>query len=84
MGAEPRVLTEQGYARARKILDHGGWTGLDETTIQAVRNSEPFSSFGLAGLKDVDDFGQLSGGFTMPRVGTPARDQPVPRHPRSR
>jgi hypothetical protein len=37
-GAEPHVLTEQGYAQARKILDHGGWTGLDETTIQAVRN----------------------------------------------
>jgi hypothetical protein len=23
------------------------------------------------------------GGFTTPRVGTPARDQPMPKHPRS-
>lgn len=37
-GTEPRVLTEQEYAQARKVLDHGGWTGLDEKTIQAVRN----------------------------------------------
>ena len=33
----PRVLTEHYYAEARKILDRGGWTGLDQTTIQAVR-----------------------------------------------
>jgi hypothetical protein len=32
-----RVLTERAYAQARKIVDHGGWTGLDEATIQAVR-----------------------------------------------
>jgi hypothetical protein len=33
----PRVLTERAYAQARKILDRGGWTGLDEATVQAVR-----------------------------------------------
>jgi hypothetical protein len=27
------------------------------------RDTEPFSSLGLAGLKDVDDFGQLPGGL---------------------
>lgn len=36
-GTQPRVLMEQEYAQARTVLDHGGWTGLDETTIQAVR-----------------------------------------------
>jgi hypothetical protein len=35
---KPRVVTEQVYAEARKILGHGGWTGLDQATIQAVRN----------------------------------------------
>ena len=35
---EPRVLTEQAYAAARQLLDHGGWTGLDTATIQAVRD----------------------------------------------
>lgn len=35
---EPRALTERDYAEARKILDHGGWTGLDHVTIQAVRH----------------------------------------------
>ena len=34
---EPRTLTERTYAEARKVLDHGGWTGLDHVTIQAVR-----------------------------------------------
>jgi hypothetical protein len=34
----PAVLTELVYAEARKVLDHGGWTGLDPVTIQAVRN----------------------------------------------
>jgi hypothetical protein len=34
----PRALTERAYAQARKILDHGGWTGLDEAAIQAVRD----------------------------------------------
>jgi len=34
---QPRALTEQAYAEARRILDHGGWTGLDRETIQAVR-----------------------------------------------
>jgi hypothetical protein len=34
---EPRVLTERAYADARRILGHGGWTGLDQATIQAVR-----------------------------------------------
>lgn len=35
---EPRVLTERVHAEARKVLDHGGWTGLDAATIQAVRD----------------------------------------------
>jgi hypothetical protein len=34
---EPRVLAERDYAEARKIIDKGGWTGLDRTTIEAVR-----------------------------------------------
>ena len=34
----PRVLTERAYAEARNVLDHGGWTGLDQATIQAVRD----------------------------------------------
>jgi hypothetical protein len=34
---QPRVLTERAYAQARKILSHGGWTGLDRATLQAVR-----------------------------------------------
>ncbi len=34
----PRVLTERAYAEARRIVDHGGWTGLDQATIQAVRD----------------------------------------------
>jgi hypothetical protein len=34
----PRVLTERAYAEARKVLDQGGWTGLDQATIQAVRD----------------------------------------------
>ena len=34
---EPRVLTERDYAEARKIIDKGGWTGLDRKTIEAVR-----------------------------------------------
>lgn len=34
----PRVLTERAYAEARKLLGHGGWTGLDQATIQAVRD----------------------------------------------
>lgn len=32
-GTGPRVLSEQDYAEARKVLNHGGWTGLDEATI---------------------------------------------------
>ena len=35
--SRPRVLAEREYAEARKILDQGGWTGLDKATIQAVR-----------------------------------------------
>jgi len=35
---EPRVLTERAYADARKILGRGGWTGLDQATIAAVRD----------------------------------------------
>ena len=34
----PRVLTEHAYTEACKIVDNGGWTGLDHATIQAVRN----------------------------------------------
>jgi hypothetical protein len=34
----PRVLTEAAYAEARKIVDQGGWTGLDPATIRAVRD----------------------------------------------
>ena len=33
-----RVLTERAYAEALRILDHGGWTGLDQTTIESVRH----------------------------------------------
>ncbi len=35
---EPRLLTERAYAEARRILDQGGWTGLDQATIHAVRD----------------------------------------------
>jgi len=35
---KPRVLTEHAYAQARKILDHGGWAGLDQATFQAIRD----------------------------------------------
>jgi hypothetical protein len=35
---EPRVLTERDHAEARKLLDQGGWTGLDQATIDAVRD----------------------------------------------
>jgi hypothetical protein len=39
MGAgRPRILTERAYAAARQVLDHGGWTGLDPATTQAVRD----------------------------------------------
>ena len=33
----PQALTERTYAEARKILDAGGWTGLDRSVIEAVR-----------------------------------------------
>lgn len=36
-GWKPRVLTERAYTEARKILGRGGWTGLDQPTIEAVR-----------------------------------------------
>lgn len=35
---QPRVLTERAYAEARKLLGRGGWTGLDQATIHAVRD----------------------------------------------
>ncbi len=35
---DPRTLTEQDHAEARKLLDRGGWTGLDQATINAVRD----------------------------------------------
>ena len=31
------VLTERWYAEARRILDHGGWTGLAPAIVDAVR-----------------------------------------------
>ena len=34
---KPRGLTERAYAEARKVLDHGGRTGLDQADIDAVR-----------------------------------------------
>lgn len=34
---EPRVLTERAHAEARRVLDRGGWTGLDLAAIEAVR-----------------------------------------------
>lgn len=34
---EPRVLTERDHAEASRLLGRGGWTGLDQATIQAVR-----------------------------------------------
>jgi hypothetical protein len=35
---QPRALTERAYAHARSILGRGGWSGLDQATIQAVRD----------------------------------------------
>jgi hypothetical protein len=35
---QPRVLTERAYAEARNLIGRGGWTGLDQATIQAVRD----------------------------------------------
>jgi len=35
---QPHVLTERAYAQARAVLSRGGWTGLDQETIQAVRD----------------------------------------------
>jgi hypothetical protein len=32
-----RALAERAYAQARNILGRGGWTGLDQATIHAVR-----------------------------------------------
>ena len=34
----PRVLTERRYAEARRVLDNGGWTGLDPAIVNAVRH----------------------------------------------
>ncbi len=34
---QPRALTERAYAEARNLLGRGGWTGLDQATIHAVR-----------------------------------------------
>jgi hypothetical protein len=34
---EPRFLTERAYADARRVVSRGGWTGLDQATIEAVR-----------------------------------------------
>ena len=35
---QPRVLSERDYTDARRIVDQGGWTGLDLATIHAVRD----------------------------------------------
>jgi hypothetical protein len=35
---QPRVLTDRAYAEARNLLGRGGWTGLDQATIHAVRD----------------------------------------------
>jgi hypothetical protein len=35
---QPRVLTERDHTEARRLLDRGGWIGLDHATIQAVRD----------------------------------------------
>jgi hypothetical protein len=34
---QPRALTERDCAEARRVIDQGGWTGLDRMTIEAVR-----------------------------------------------
>lgn len=34
---QSRVLTEHAYTQARAILGRGGWTGLDQATVEAVR-----------------------------------------------
>lgn len=36
--AKARILTERAYSEAQKILGRGGWTGLDQATIHAVRD----------------------------------------------
>lgn len=36
--SQPHVLSERAYAQAHAVLGHGGWTGLDPETIQAVRD----------------------------------------------
>jgi len=33
----PRHPLRRAYAEARTVVDHGGWTGLDHETIEAVR-----------------------------------------------
>jgi hypothetical protein len=37
---EPRVLTERDHAEVQAILGRGGWTGLDQATIDAVIDAE--------------------------------------------
>lgn len=32
------MLTERWYAEAQRVLEHGGWTGFDPATINAVRH----------------------------------------------
>jgi hypothetical protein len=34
----PDVLTERACAEARRVLGHGGWTGLDPIIVEAVRD----------------------------------------------
>jgi hypothetical protein len=35
---QPRTLTERDHAEVHRLLHRGGWTGLDQATIQAVRD----------------------------------------------
>jgi hypothetical protein len=37
-GGRQRTLTAAACTQARRVLDSGGWTGLDRVTIQAVRD----------------------------------------------
>jgi hypothetical protein len=72
----PRVLTERAYAEARKLLGHGGWTGLDQATIQAVRTGAlPGDSLPPSQprpfIRDVTDAEVLTGSGPGRRVAVP-------------
>lgn len=38
---EPRALIERSYAEARKVLDHGGWTGAAPRSIPQAAGFSP-------------------------------------------